>query len=275
LGIKDMVVRINNRKFLDGLMRAAGISQKKTADVIRVLDKQDKIGEKKVREELALAGVATKQRDDLFGFLNQSFEDTKDFVVKFEDIDGAGELAELVEILMDMEVKNYRIDPTLARGLDYYTGTIFEFVLPDVAEYGSVAGGGRYDNLIGKFAGKTIPAVGGSIGVDRLMSALEELELIKYDVVSDVLVCNLSEELSEKYLTIVQELRTAGIKTDFYYEPGKLDKQLKYADKKNINFAVIIGSDEVKNGEVTVKNLSTGKQEKVKEKDLVKKLKPG
>ena len=104
------------------------------------------------------------------------------------------------------------------------------------------------------------------------MSALEELELIKYDVVSDVLVCNLDEKLSEKYLEIIQTLRAAGIKTDFYYEAVKLDKQLKYADKKNINLAIIIGEDEIKKGEATIKNLSTGKQEKVKEKDLIKKL---
>src|SRR3990167_2274958 len=153
LGIKDMVVRINNRKFLDGLMRAAGISQKKTADAIRILDKLEKIGEKGVREELAFSGINTKQRQALFEFLGNSFEDTKDFVANFEDIEGAGELAELTEILLDMGVKNYEVDPTLARGLDYYTGTIFEFVLPDVAEYGSVAGGGRHDNLICKFAG--------------------------------------------------------------------------------------------------------------------------
>ncbi len=172
-----------------------------------------------------------------------------------------------------MGVKNYEVDLTLARGLDYYTGSIFEFRLPDVAEFGSVAGGGRYDNLIGMFAGKKIPAVGCAIGIDRLMEALEELELVKYDVISDVLVCNLDEKLTTKYLQIVQELRQAGIKTDFYFEPVKLDKQLKYADKKNINFAVLIGQDEEKKSEATVKNLMTGKQERVKQQNLAKRLK--
>ncbi|KKW22353.1 MAG: Histidine-tRNA ligase, partial [Parcubacteria group bacterium GW2011_GWA2_51_12] len=135
------------------------------------------------------------------------------------------------------------------------------------------AGGGRYDKLLGMFSGKEVPAVGGSIGADRLLEALEELELVKYDIVSDVLVCNLDEKLEEKYLKVAQELRAAGIRTDFYYESVKLDKQLKYADKKNVNFAVLIGEDEESKEEATVKNLTTGKQERVKQKDLVKKLK--
>ncbi len=273
LGIKDVVIRVNNRKFLDGLMKNAGISDQKSLNAIRILDKLEKIGEKGVREELALSGIGTKQREALFELLGQGFEDSKDFVTKFEGIDGAGELALLIEILLDMGIKNYQVDLTLARGLDYYTGSIFEFVLPDARQFGSVAGGGRYDNLIGQLNGEQIPAVGCSIGIDRLIEALQELELLKYDLVSDVLVCNLDEKLIPKYLKIVSDLREAGIVTDFYYESAKLDKQLKYADKKNINFAVIIGSNEDQADEAAVKDLGTGKQEKVKLKDLVLKLK--
>ncbi len=272
LGIPEILVRINNRKLLDSLVKQAQIPSKKAAEVFRILDKLDKQGEKAIREELALAGINTKQRESLFELLNQSFEDPKDFVTKFEDVEGAGELAEVLEILLLVGVKNYQVDLTLARGLDYYTGTIFEFVLPDVRDFGSIAGGGRYDELIGRFSGKPIPAVGCSIGVDRLFEALEELELVKSAGVTDVLVCNLDEKLEGKYLGIISKLREAGIKTDFYYEPAKLDKQLKYADKKNIRFAVLIGSDEAAKGEVTVKNLATGKQETVKQKDLTKYL---
>lgn len=273
LGLLDVVIRINNRKLLDGIVKESGIAAKKSIEVIRVLDKLDKIGEEKVRAELKKLGAGQKEIDKLFEYLNQDFQDSKDFVARFEGIDGAGELAEVFDALLDMGIKNYQIDLTLARGLDYYTGTIFEFVLPDAAEVGSVVGGGRYDDLIGKLSGKKIPAVGGSIGIDRLIAALEELELIKYDLVSDVLVCNLDENLTEEYLRIVQDLRKAGIKTDFYYEPAKLDKQLKYADKKNINYAVIIGTDEETRDEATVKNMTTGKQEKVKQKDLIEVLK--
>lgn len=272
-GVADTVIRINNRKFLNGLMNEAGVPAKKTMDAIRVLDKLEKIGEKEVRGQLASLGIQTKQADKLFELLAEDFQDAQDFVAKFEGIEGAGELAELVETLLDMGVKNYEVDFTLARGLDYYTGTIFEIRLPDAAEFGSVAGGGRYDNLLGMLGGKAIPAVGGSIGIDRLLASLEELELIKYDLISDVLVCNLDESLTEKYLAVVQDLRAAGIKTDYYYEPGKLDKQLKYANKKNINFAVLIGADEAKKGAVTVKNLASGKQEQIKQTKLINYLK--
>ncbi len=270
LGISDVLIRINNRKLLDAIMQEAGITGKKVGEAIRILDKLDKQGEKAVREELALAGINTKQRQALFVLLNKDFQDPQDFLSRFRDVEGGGELAELLEILLDMEVKNYQVDLALARGLDYYTGTIFEFVLPDVRDFGSIAGGGRYDELIGKFVGREVPAVGCSIGVDRLLDALEELELVKYDVVTDVLVCNLDEKLEEKYLQIVQRLREAGIKTDFYYEPAKLDKQLKYADKKNINYAVLVGPDEAAKAEATVRNLITGKQERVRQLDLVK-----
>ena len=268
-GVKDVVIRISNRKLLDGIMKEAGIPAKKTVDAIQILDKLEKIGEREARGELASAGIQTKQADKLFELISQDFQDAQDFVSRFEGIEGAGELAELVEILLDMGIKNYEVDLTLARGLDYYTGTIFEMRLPDAAQFGSIAGGGRYDNLIGTFANKKIPAVGGSIGIDRLIAALEELELIKYDIISDVLVCNLDENLTEKYLQVAQELRAAGIKTDYYYESAKLDKQLKYADRKNINFAVIIGPDEMKKAEATVKNLATGKQERVKQKEII------
>jgi len=272
LGISELVVRVNNRKLLNAILKGSGIPKNKTVDAIRIIDKLEKIGEEKVREELALLGINTKQREDLFAILNSGFEDAKDIETKLQDYEGAGELAELVEILLEWGIKDYRVDLTLARGLDYYTGTIFEFILPDAAEFGSIAAGGRYDMLIGMFADKDIPAVGGSIGVDRLIAALEELELIKADLISDVLVCNLEEELEEKYLEIIKQMRDAGLKTDFYYEPAKLDKQLKYADKKNINFAVIIGADEAKNNAATVKNLLTGKQTTVKQTELAAKI---
>lgn len=273
LGIPEVFIRLNNRKLLDSLMQEAGIDSKKTTEAIRILDKLEKIGEREVRGELAGASIQTKQADKLFRMLGQDFQDPQDFVSRFEDMEGAGELAEVLEILLDMGIKNYRVDLTLARGLDYYTSSIFEFALPDAPEYGSVAGGGRYDNLLGMFIGKPVPAVGCSIGIDRLLDALEELELLQYDPVADVLVCNLDETLIPAYLRLVQDLRRAGIKTDFYLENTKLDKQLKYADRKNLNFAVLMGPNENKQGEAAVKNLLTGKQERVKIQELVKYLK--
>lgn len=263
LGILDRVIKINNRELLTGIVKEAGVPAKKAGAVMRALDKLERDGQEAVRGYLKEEGIQDKSADRLFELLSQDFQDAKDFVARFEGIDGAGSLAEVLEILLDMNIRNYQVDLTLARGLDYYTGTIFEIVLPDAAEFGSVAGGGRYDKLLG------LPAVGGSIGVDRLLSALEELDLINYDLVFDVLVLNLEEELSEKYLELVQTLRKSGIKTDFYYEPDKLEKQLKYADKKNINYAVIIGSEEAKKAVAAVKNMKTGKQEEVGQEKLV------
>ncbi|OGE79845.1 MAG: histidine--tRNA ligase [Candidatus Doudnabacteria bacterium RIFCSPLOWO2_01_FULL_48_57] len=268
LDLTEFIIRLNNRKLLDAILKNMGLAKGKIVEAIRAIDKLDKIGEEKVREDLALLGLGTEKRKELFEILNLGLEGADDIEKKLMDYEGAGELAQLVEILLDWGVKNFRIDLGLARGLDYYTGTIFEIILPDAPQYGSIAGGGRYDNLVGMFSGKPIPAVGGSIGVDRLLSALEELELIKYDLVSDVLVCNLEEDLEEEYLRVVKDLRDANIKVDFYYTPDKLDKQLKYANKKNINFVVIIGPDEAKNAEATVKNLNTGKQKKLKQKGL-------
>jgi len=293
LGIKDRVIRINNRKLLSGIMKEAGVEEKKAGAVIRILDKLERDGEQAVRGYLAGEGIQTETADKLFGLINQDLQDAKDLLSKFEGIDGAGELAELLEILLLMGVKNYQADMTLARGIDYYTGTIFEIVLPDAPDFGSVAGGGRYDNLLGMFLTspnpssrggekgevpsrggekREVPAVGGSIGIDRLLSALEELELIKYDLVFDVLVANLDESLSSRYLEIAKKLREAGIKTDLYYESDKLEKQLKYADKKNIDYAVLVGTDEEAAGEAAVKNMKTGTQEKVKQSKLAEYL---
>ncbi len=270
LGIEDIVIRINNRKLLNEKMFKAGISPKIFNGTLTSIDKWDKIGRDGVEKELSEQGMDKLQRYKILEFTEADFE-----------------IPELENYLRNFGVTNYQMVGNLARGLNYYTGTIFEFVLPDAPQYGSIAGGGRYDELIGMFmtplpqslptrgreVKSGIPAVGGSIGIDRLLSALEELELIKYDLVSDVLVCNLDEALEGKYLEIVRNLRDAGIKTDFYYESSKLEKQLKYADKKNINWAVIVGSNEAKKSEAAIKSLATGKQKTVKQKDLVQTLK--
>ncbi|OFZ53802.1 MAG: histidine--tRNA ligase, partial [Bacteroidetes bacterium RIFCSPHIGHO2_02_FULL_44_7] len=266
LGIMNYELRYNNRLSLEGFLQ----EKKQFSDIVREIDKVDKIGQDEVLKNLIkknIPNAAVVKVRKLFA-LGRGDEASR----IFEGYGSGFKLLKSFIVANGVNGDNVVFDPTLARGLDYYTGTIFEIVLPDAPQYGSIAGGGRYDNLVGMFSGKQIPAVGGSIGIDRLLSALEELEIIKYDLVSDVLVCNLDESLMEQYLNTAQQLREAGIKTDFYYETAKLDKQLKYADKKNINYAVIIGADEAKSGEATVKNLKTGKQERVKQKDLAKKL---
>lgn len=258
LGISDVLIKVNNRKVLNALIMQAGIPVEKSNDSIRIIDKLDKIGETGVRAELALSGLTQAMQDKLFALLKTDVRDMAE----------AKELIELSDLLKLMQVKNFQIDLSLARGFDYYTGTIFEIVMSNAPQYGSIAGGGRYDNLIGMFAGQQVPAVGGSIGIDRLMAAIAELDLLKFEMKSGVLICNLDRELETTYLKLAGDLRKDGIRVDLYYEHGRLEKQLKYAHKKNINYAVMIGTDEMKTNQITVKNLSTGKQTQLSQSDL-------
>ena len=166
-----------------------------------------------------------------------------------------------------------KFDPFLARGLDYYTGTIFEFTLVQKPEFGSIAGGGRYDELIGKTSGIPTPAVGGSIGLDRLFAALSELGLIAPQTAAEVLIMNLDKTLTADYLNMATNLRSSGIDCEFYFEPGKLDKQFRYAESKNMKLAVIYGPSEAKDRKANIKNLEEKKQVTVALDDLVTEVK--
>ena len=282
LGVENIAIRVNNRKLLDGILEMLKVPRKKRVMVMRLLDKLDKLPEKTVRTELQKSGLEKNQVTKLFKLLNLSATDAKGLQDGFREIllenkmisEGAGEISDVLDALQAMEVKNVMVDLKLARGLDYYTGTVCEVVFSELPNIGSVAGGGRYDNLIGEFSGtkEKIPAVGMSIGIDRLITALEELGLIKYDTVTDAIVFNLDRRNFDVYLRVVSQLRQAGINCDFYYETVALDKQFKYAEKKKINFAVIIGEDEIKKGVVTLKNLVTRKQWQVKAQDLIGEL---
>ena len=182
-------------------------------------------------------------------------------------------ISEFENYLKNFGVKNYVFEPTLARGLDYYTGTIFEFVLKDNPKFGSIAAGGRYDNLIGKISGKEESAVGGSIGLDRLFAALEESGKLPSVTSSEVIIFNLDEKLIPEYLKIASELRSAGINTEIYYDTAKLDKQFKYAERKNVKVAVIMGLEESKSDRVNLKDLQTKEQITVSISELINKVK--
>ena len=165
-------------------------------------------------------------------------------------------------------------DFSIARGLDYYTGMIFEVKLTNALEFGSVLSGGRYDNLIGTFANKSIPAVGMSVGVDRLFAALQELKLVpEVKTVTKVLVANFDENLGAKYSQIANILREAGINTEVLYEFSDLKKNLKYASDREIPFVVIIGSKESASGKVTLKNMKTGDQKEISIEEAIKEIK--
>ncbi|MBI4054414.1 MAG: histidine--tRNA ligase [Candidatus Doudnabacteria bacterium] len=279
LGIGDYSIRINNRKILDGLLELVGVSAKRTVPVLRLLDKQDKISEKEVKAGLKKLGLAQKQSEKLFAFLQISATDGKELEDNFREVisenkklsEGLGELADVFDDLNPLNVKNAVVDLKLARGLDYYTGTVCEFSLSALPGYGSIAGGGRYDDLIGSFLKKpeVVPAVGMSIGVDRLLSALVEMELPPSNTPAGVVIFNLETKLEDRYLSIAVQLRRAGIVTDVYYRPDNLEKQFKYAEKKKARYAVIVGADEQRRGVVKVKNLLTRQQDEVSPERLV------
>jgi len=245
LGFKNFTTLINSREVL----RKSGATQ----NFIRILDKQDKIS----KDEFLKLLSEVKESD------NQAYEYLKNS--KPEDD------SSLKEIFKGTKF-NLSYSPTLARGLDYYTGFIFEIKIDEYSA-GSVCGGGRYDNLIGAFAGKQIPAVGFSFGFDRLMEAMGELKLFPAELVTTkVLVTIFSKELESKSLEVAKMLRDKNINTEIYLDDAKMEKQLKYADKKQIPYVVIIGPDEAKNNTATVKNLKTREQEILRLDNLVQRL---
>lgn len=279
LGVRNLSIRISNRMILGGIFSTIGISSAQALLVLRVVDKLDKISVKQAKAEVENLGIKAEISDQLFRYLETSFTDVDILQKTFQDkywgsavlSQGIKGVSEVYNALPGLGVKNATIDLALARGLDYYTGTVCEIALPDMPDFGSIAGGGRYDNLIGGIVGekKQVPAVGMSIGIDRLLAVLDELGMQTSGLGGDVIVFNLEPELLQVYLTIVTELRASGLTCDFYYEADSLAKQFRYAEKKQIKLAVIVGADELKSGKVKVKNLSSRKQTTVKAGSLV------
>ena len=276
----NFIVRVNSREIISAFYDSLKLSPEQKQVAIRMVDKIDKIGRAGVEEELAKNKVSVTDIKIILNFAETKI-DTKEF--KSEEIGSAkktfpvvkeelNKLAEIVNKALILAPKaKFVIDFSIARGLDYYTGMIFEINLVKAPQYGSVLGGGRYDNLVGTFANKPVPAVGASIGLDRLITALEELKLIKKEkTTAEALIVNFDESLTDDYLKLATELRNAGINTILYFESADLKKQLGYASDKGIKFAVMYGPNEAKEGIVIVKNLENGTQEKVSLKEVVK-----
>jgi histidyl-tRNA synthetase len=251
LGFSNFVMKINDRETFRGL----------SVEAIRAVDKLQKLGEVGVIQQL--------RRQDYDG------PQAKALLRKLKGSRPTRNIEKLFKLLEGFNVDNdkYAFDPTLARGLDYYTGLIFEIEVEGYSG-GSIGGGGRYDDLIGRFTGQKIPAVGFSFGFDRLMEAAEEAKILPtYSPSTKVLVTVFKEQFLNNSLGLVSKLRNKGVAAEIPLEPEeKLDKQLKYADNKGIPLAAILGPDEIKQDAVTLKDLSTGKQETLKEGQLIKKL---
>ena len=278
LGLKDYTLKINSRKILSALAEICGGNQYLT-DITIAIDKLDKIGIDKVKAELIQRGLNDSQVSIIEKYLTISGsnqEKLKMIVSLLENNENATAGAnELSYILSECLSFNIDIDLTLARGLNYYTGTIFEVKAPESVQMGSIGGGGRYDNLTELFGVPNIPGVGISFGVDRIYDVMEELNLFpeNLQIGTKALFFNMGDSESKIAYQLMQPLREHGISCELFHEPSKMDKQFKYADKKNIRFAVIIGSKEIEEKNAVIKNLKKGTQENVGFGELVEYLK--
>ena len=272
LGFDNFTIRINNRKLLNGLFES--INQKENStEILRIIDKIEKIGKEEVVKELQELDVSNEAIDKIIGFIE--IEGTSD--EKLEKLaklgidndtykEGLEELTQTVKYVRAFQVpdKNFNVDLTIARGLDYYTGTVYETFLNDYRELGSVCSGGRYENLAEYYTDKKLPGVGISIGLTRLFYKLNELKLIqaKQKSISKVLVVPMLDDM-EFPIKVASKLRANGINTEVYLNDKKLKAKMKYADKLQIPYVIVIGDDEVKSGIVKVKNMQTGEEKEM------------
>ena len=269
LGV-DVNIKINSRKILAALATTCG-SENRLTDITVAIDKLDKIGVEKVKEELTQRQLSEVQINTIISYLEISGtnEEKLDALSKLltDSENKSGGIEELTHLLSYFEKNssNFTIDLTLARGLNYYTGIIFEVQAKNV-QIGSIGGGGRYDDLTSLFGVPNIAGVGISFGLDRIYDVMETLQLFPAEVHSgtDILFFNLGNAESRKALELMQVLREAGYNCELYHETLKMDKQFKYAEKKNIPCVVIIGEEELAARSCVIKELGTGKQESVK-----------
>lgn len=282
LGFDNFTIRINNRKILNGLFAELDLEEN-SVDIMRIIDKLEKIGKENVIQCLKDLKIADDKIDKIMNFLeidgstDEKLEALRN--LKFTNelfVQGISELTEVVKNvrLFGVPDSNFKVDLTIARGLDYYTGTVYETFLNDYREVGSVCSGGRYDNLAEFYTDRKLPGVGVSIGLTRLFSKLSELDLLQEEQksIAKVLVVSMLEN-KDRALEIGAILRNIGINTDVYLEDKKIKAKFKYADKLEIPYVAIIGEEEEKNGTVSLKNMKTGEQDEVSVEELVKKLK--
>lgn len=282
LGINDYSIKVNNRKILTGISEVIGEAGRES-ELCVAIDKLDKIGWEKVQEELVQRNFNSHAIDHLAPIINlktgnrEKIEFLKTFLSKSEiGLKGIAELEEVFSLLHTYGENDAKVDfdVVLARGLSYYTGAIFEVKVHGVS-IGSVSGGGRYDNLTGVFGLPGVPGVGFSFGVDRLYDVMDELGLFPSTSLDStrVLICHFDQKGLRYGLSILAELRKAGICAELYPDTGKIKKQLDYANKKQIPFAIILGDDEISQNKVSLKDLEKGTQESVTVSEVIEKIK--
>jgi len=270
-------IKINSRRILMALAELSAGTDK-MMDITVVIDKLDKVGLEKVKQELVQRGLTSREVSIVENYLSISGTN-EEKIVKAKELlgntdagkKGIDELETILEYSLTTHLSLLTIDLTLARGLNYYTGIIFEVKAKNV-QIGSIGGGGRYDDLTGLFGVPNIPGVGISFGVDRIYDVMEELKLFPEDVYvgSQVLFFNLGDKESRKSFELAQQLRAKNIRCEVYHEAAKFDKQFKYAEKKKIPFVIIIGEEEMKKNACKIKNISTGEQKEIPVNELPK-----
>ncbi|AFL82726.1 histidyl-tRNA synthetase [Belliella baltica DSM 15883] len=284
LGLKDYAIKINNRKILTGLAEVIG-SAGRESDLCVAIDKLDKIGWEKVQEELVQREFSSDAISnlnpiiDLKGSNAEKLEFLSSFLASSETgLKGVEELREVFDLIEQYgDTEDFiDFDVVLARGLSYYTGAIFEVKVNNVS-IGSVSGGGRYDNLTGVFGLEGVSGVGFSFGVDRIYDVLEELDLFPSDQLkgTQVLITYFDEEGKKYGLKVLNQLRSNEIPAELYPDISKIKKQFTYADKKQIPFVIVIGSEEIEKSEVSLKNLITGNQKAMSLKQAIEEVKKG
>ena len=272
LGFEDFTIKINNRRILNGLFES--VDQKENSvEILRIIDKIEKIGKEEVIKEFEELGLKETQISNIIDFIeiegtsDEKIEKLENLRIENETyLKGVEELKTVIKNvrLFGVPEENFTVDLTIARGLDYYTGTVYETFLNKYREIGSVCSGGRYENLAEYYTDKSLPGVGVSIGLTRLFYKLNELNLIKADrkSVADILIIPMEENLGES-IKLATKLRNIGINTEIYLNDKKLKAKFKYADKLEIPYVIVLGEDEIEAKEITLKDMRTGNEEKL------------
>ena len=280
MGLKRFQIRVNNRKILNGFYAMLGLSEK-SGDIMRTVDKLDKIGPEKVGEILIDdCGLTRELADEILKFIairgtnGEVLSSLHGYCGRNETFDqGLSELETVTKYLAAFGVpeENFAVDLTIARGLDYYTGTVYETTLLDHPEIGSVCSGGRYDYLAGYYTDRLLPGVGISIGLTRLFYVLSEQNMLSETwntAPADVLVLPMTDDLTPA-IELATELRQTGIRTQLYTEAKKFKAKIQYADKLSIPYVIFLGEDEIAAGTLSVKDLKAGEQVSVSRENAI------
>jgi len=272
IGFEKYTIHVNDRRVLTGILEKHDLAERSTA-ILRALDKLAKIGREKVAREMVEGGIADTQADavlklaDIAGSNQEILKQVAPLVAGSET--GEAGLANLEGLVAacdasGVDPSRLRLDVAIARGLDYYTGTVFETVLDDLPDLGSVCSGGRYDNLAELYTKQELPGIGASLGLDRLLAGMEELGMIEpVRTPAPIFIPYFDRDRLHQYLKIAADLRQAGLGVELFPEPKKLGQQLKYADRRGFRFALVAGSRELDSGECQVKDLASGESETV------------